>query len=116
MEIRYSPKFKRQYKKLSEEIKSHAEKREAVFRKNPFDPRLKTHKLHGSQDGFMSFSVDYSYRIIFEFYNPDTVIFYEIGTHDIYEWFFRKIKSRAEVARDAFLAEVLFVAIFGHSE
>jgi len=85
MEIRYSPKFKRQYKKLPEDIKTRAEKMEAVFRKNPFDPRLKTHKLHVSQDGFMSFSVDYSYRIIFEFYNADTVIFYEIGTHDIYE-------------------------------
>ncbi len=33
----------------------------------------------------MSFSVDYSYRIIFEFATTDTVIFYEIGMHDIYE-------------------------------
>ena len=85
MEIRYSPKFRRQYKKLPQEIKAHAEKREAMFRKDPFNPRLKTHKLHGSQEGFMSFSVDYSYRIIFEFEDADIVIFYEIGTHDIYE-------------------------------
>jgi addiction module RelE/StbE family toxin len=85
MEIRYSPKFRRQYKKLSKEVKARAEKREVMFRKNPFDPKLKTHKLHGSQAGFMSFSVDYSYRIIFEFADADTVIFYEIGTHDIYE-------------------------------
>lgn len=85
MEIRYSPKFRKQYKKLPREIKARAEKREAIFRKNTFDPRLKTHKLHGSQEGFMSFSVDYSYRIIFEFTDPKTVIFYEIGTHDIYE-------------------------------
>ncbi len=56
-----------------------------MFRKDPFNLRLKTHKLHGSQEGFMSFSVDFSYRIIFEFVNSDTVIFYEIGTHDIYE-------------------------------
>ena len=85
MEIRYSPKFVRQYKKLPKEVKVRAERREAVFRKNPFDPRLKTHKLHGSQEGFMSFSVDYSYRIIFEFADTNVVIFYEIGTHDIYE-------------------------------
>ncbi len=85
MQIRYSPKFIRQYKKLPLQIKTRAEKREVIFRKDPFDPRLKTHKLHGSQDGFMSFSVDYSYRIIFEFADADTVIFYEIGTHDIYE-------------------------------
>jgi len=85
MEIRYSPKFKRQYKKLSKEVKTRAEKMEAVFRKDPFDPRLKTHKLHGSEEGFMSFSVDYSCRIIFEFYDAETAIFYEVGTHDIYE-------------------------------
>lgn len=85
MEIRYSPKFRRQYKKLPRDIKARAEKREVIFRKDPFDRRLKTHKLHGSQEGFMSFSVDYSYRIIFEFDGADTVIFYEIGTHDIYE-------------------------------
>lgn len=85
MEIRYSPKFGRQYKKLPQEIKARAEKREAIFRKNPFDSRLKTHKLHGSQEGFMSFSVDYSYRIIFEFADNNIIIFYEIGTHDIYE-------------------------------
>lgn len=85
MEIRYSPKFKRQYKKLPKEIKARAEKREVLFRKDPFDSRLKTHKLHGSQDGFMSFSVDYLYRVIFEFSDVDTVVFYEIGTHDIYE-------------------------------
>ena len=85
MEIRYSTKFRRQYKKLAKEIKTRAEKREMIFRKNPFDPRLKAHNPHGSQEGFMSFSVDYSYRIIFEFADAGTVIFYEIGAHDIYE-------------------------------
>ena len=70
---------------MPKEIKVRAEKREVIFRKDPSDSRLKTHKLHGSQDGFMSFSVDYSYRIIFEFADADTIIFYEIGAHDIYE-------------------------------
>ncbi len=84
MDIRYSPKFIRQYGKLSAEVKRRAEKREVVFRKNPFDRQLKTHKLHGSQDKFMSFSVDYTYRIIFKTYEG-VAVFYEIGTHDIYE-------------------------------
>ncbi len=84
MEIRYSPKFVHQYKKLPEEIKRRVKKREVIFSKDPFDPRLKTHKLHGSQNEFMAFSVDYSYRIIFKSYG-DEAVFYEIGTHDIYE-------------------------------
>ncbi len=85
MEIRYSPKFKRQYKKLPKEIKARAEKREVIFREDPFDPRLKTHKLHVSYEGVMRCSGDYSYRIIFYFADADIVVFYEIGTHDIYE-------------------------------
>lgn len=84
MDIRYSPKFLRQYKKLPKEVKARAEKRELLFRANPFNSKLKTHKLHGSQEGFMSFSVDFSYRIIFKLYGQEAV-FYEIGTHDIYE-------------------------------
>ena len=84
MEIRYSPKFIRQYKKVPEEIKLRVKKKEIVFCKDPFDPRLKTHKLHGSQNEFMSFSIDYSYRIIFKLYEKEAV-FYEIGTHDIYD-------------------------------
>ena len=84
MRIRYSPKFSRQYKKLPQEVRENAERRERIFRKNPFDPRLKTHKLHGSDEGFMAFSVNYSFRIIFSF-EEDEVVFYEIGDHDIYD-------------------------------
>ena len=84
MRIRYSPKFSRQYKKLSQEVRENAERKEKIFRKNPFDLRLKTHKLHGSDEGFMAFSVNYSFRIIFSF-EEDEVVFYEIGDHDIYD-------------------------------
>lgn len=85
MHIRYSPKFARQYKKLPRNVQERAERREAIFRADPFDPRLKTHKLHGTQDDFMAFSVDYSYRIIFKFQEDNFVVFYEIGDHSIYE-------------------------------
>jgi len=47
MEIIYSPKFAREYKNLPLEIKKIAEVKEAIFRSNPFDAHLKTHKLHG---------------------------------------------------------------------
>lgn len=85
MQIRYSPKFGRQYKKLSKEVRSRAQKKEIIFRIDPFDSRLKTHKLHGVQGNLFSFWIDYSHRVIFEFIEPDTAVFYEIGTHDIYD-------------------------------
>ncbi len=89
MKIKYSSKFIREYKKLSRKIRDLAEEKEEIFRKNPFDPRLKTHKLHGKFKGriekYYSFSVGYKYRVIFRFIERDEVRFYLIGTHKIYQ-------------------------------
>lgn len=84
MKILYLSKFAQQYRRLPANIKDLAEEREKVFRKNPFDTRLKTHKLHGELKDFYSFSIDYEYRIIFDFADKNTVRFYSIGKHDIY--------------------------------
>ena len=83
--IRYTPKFERSYKKLSLEEKLFAEKREKIFRKNAFDPRLKTHKLKGKLKNRWSFSLTYSQRVLFNFFQNDEVIFYDIGDHQIYQ-------------------------------
>jgi mRNA-degrading endonuclease YafQ of YafQ-DinJ toxin-antitoxin module len=62
-----------------------AVEKEVIFVKNPFNPQLKTHKLKGKLKGLWSFSVTYSFRIVFEFINDDEVIFYDIGDHKIYQ-------------------------------
>lgn len=84
MEIRYRPRFEREYRKLSVGIRKLAEKRVTLFRKNPYDSRLKTHKLHGDLEEFHAFWVDYHNRIMFAFVDEKTVEFYSIGDHDIY--------------------------------
>lgn len=83
--FRYWPKFQRQLKKLPVHIKEQAEQKLQVFRNNPFDPSLRTHKLHGLLEGCWAFSINYSYRVIFGFFDEHTVEFYSIGNHDIYE-------------------------------
>ena len=85
MEIFYTTKFKREYKKLTNEIKIKAEKRTALFQSNPYASILKTHKLKGELDDFWSFSIDFSYRIIFEFKSEEIVIFHSVGNHSIYK-------------------------------
>jgi len=86
MEIIYGSKFAREYKKLSNNLKDTAEEQEALFRKDPFDPKLKTHKLTDKLSGFLSFSIGYKYRIIFEFAKDNkTAYFYSVGGHDIYD-------------------------------
>ena len=85
MKIFYSSKFAREYKKLPSKVKKIAEEKEQIFRKNPFDSRLKTHKLKGTLKGFLSFSINQKYRIIFEIINSNTVWFHSVGEHSIYK-------------------------------
>lgn len=85
MKVRTLPKFDRQYKKLSNDIKDIAEKKFDIFLKDPFDSRLKTHKLTGALAGFLAFSINQDYRIIFDLDEEGNARFYKVGTHDIYE-------------------------------
>ncbi|MBU0619757.1 type II toxin-antitoxin system mRNA interferase toxin, RelE/StbE family [Patescibacteria group bacterium] len=85
MKILYLPKFTKQYKKLPNKIKKLSEIKEIIFRNNPFDPKLKTHKLQGRLNGFCAFSINYQYRIIFDFADDGIVRFYSIGSHKIYD-------------------------------
>lgn len=82
MRIIYSPIFLKRYKKLSLDIKTLAEEKEVIFRKSPKTPSLKVHKLHGKLKGLWSFSVNNSYRIVFEVAKDKTVIFHSVGDHD----------------------------------
>lgn len=85
MKIIYTSKFLREYKKLPKNIKISAEEKEEIFRKNPFDSVLDTHKLHGRFKEFWSFSIGYKYRIIFEFGENNTIYFHSVGNHDVYQ-------------------------------
>lgn len=84
MKIFYSLKFAREYKKLPLRIKKIAELKECIFRENPTDAQLHTHKLKGRLKGYWALSVDHQYRIIFEFAEQDVVWFYSMGDHSIY--------------------------------
>lgn len=84
MVVYFYPQFKNSYKNLPIEIKKKAEKKELTFKKDPFNPQLKTHKLHGKLKKLWSFSIDNNYRIIFEFMDKN-VIFLDIGTHSLYK-------------------------------
>ncbi len=85
MDIFYTPKFLRVYKKLLDEIKDKVESKEKLIKNDLFNKALKTHKLHGDFEGFYAFSIDYKIRIIFELSENNTAIFHDIGSHDIYE-------------------------------
>ncbi len=66
-------------------VKGKAEEKEKIFRENPFDTRLDTHKLHGKYKEYWAFTVVGQYRIMFAFVSKGLVDFINIGTHEIYK-------------------------------
>ncbi len=85
MEIVYSSRFVKEYRRLPSRVRLLAEKKEKIFSKNQYDPRLKTHLLSGKLAGRFAFSINYQYRILFSIVDENTIWFIDVGTHDIYK-------------------------------
>lgn len=83
--IHHTSLFIRDFKKLSSSKQQVAIKREKEFRKNPFSPHLRTHKLSGKLTKFWAFSITYQERVLFRLIKKNEVIFYKIGSHAIYK-------------------------------
>lgn len=82
--VHYTSDFTDAYKKLPTEIKRAVDRKDKIFRENPYHPGLQTHKLGGALEGLWAFWVTKNYRVLFEFIKDET-IFYDVGTHDIYK-------------------------------
>ncbi|MFZ5365830.1 MAG: type II toxin-antitoxin system YafQ family toxin [Patescibacteria group bacterium] len=78
-------RFKQSFKKLTPKIQKLATEKDEIFRKNAFDPRLRTHKLKGRLKNYWSYWINEEYRIVFEFVGKDIVLYQDIGTHEIYQ-------------------------------
>ena len=83
--VLYKPTFVRQYDQLPGELKEEVRERVACFQRNPRLSLLRTHKLKGALKGFLSFSVNYRYRIVFQWENRSTVVLLTVGDHDVYQ-------------------------------
>lgn len=87
--IAWTPKSLRAYKRLirqNPQLRTAIEETLRQLATDPFHPTLKTHKLSGEFDGIWSASIDYSYRILFEFTvttdSEDAILLLNIGNHD----------------------------------
>jgi addiction module RelE/StbE family toxin len=84
-ELVWDESFKRAYKKRISEnavLKKQFVKAIELFAINPYDPKLRTHKLSGQLKDLWAFSCAYDCRIVFDFIDSTTVLLIDIGSHD----------------------------------
>jgi mRNA-degrading endonuclease YafQ of YafQ-DinJ toxin-antitoxin module len=85
IKITWDHGFKRAYArsvKNDDQLKTKFWKAMGLFSTNPFDNRLRTHKLTGKLRGLWAFSVDHKTRVIFSFPSDDEALLVDIGGHD----------------------------------
>ncbi len=85
LDIAYAPIFIRQWKSLPTPLQDETIEKIELFKNQENHKLLKVHKLSGQLSGFYSFSVNYKFRIIFEYGEGNTVFLLKIGSHEIYQ-------------------------------
>lgn len=82
MTIVFHKNFVKTYEKLSLKQQEKVERILFIFQRNPHDPQLKNHPLHGGQKGKRAVSAGGDLRLVFkEENNYQNVIFVRVGTH-----------------------------------
>ncbi len=81
MRLIFRKSFEKQYRKLPKKIKMKVKERNTLFEKEPFNPILNNHALHGKKFvGMRSIDITGDYRAIF-ITDKDNTVFVLIGTH-----------------------------------
>ena len=83
--IDLSARFEKELSRLPKRLRTLAHKKDALFRMDAFHPSLETHKLGGVLKDDWAYSVNKHYRVHFYFVNDHTVVYVNIGTHEIYK-------------------------------
>lgn len=90
MKIAWTPKSLRAFKRIIRKqpnFRPLIEQTLQQLAEDPFHPSLHTHKLKGDLSNIWSCSINYSYRILFEFVkNPkdreEAILLLNLGSHD----------------------------------
>jgi addiction module RelE/StbE family toxin len=86
MDVSFSTSFKKALEKRakSTEMKAEFWIRVELFIKDPFDPKLRTHKLSGKLRNLWSFTIENDVRVVFFFTDdkPKKAVFVDLGSHN----------------------------------
>lgn len=81
MIIQYTPKFKKQYKKLSAKFQEQFADRLKLFLIDPTASQLRIHPLQGTYAGYWSMNINGNLRTLYLKRGEEIIIFALIGTH-----------------------------------
>lgn len=80
MEIKYNPRFHKQYSKSNKNVKAAFNSRLKLLLQNSHHPLLRNHALTGDYKGFRSINVTGNWRAIY-FEHESIIVFEALGTH-----------------------------------
>jgi addiction module RelE/StbE family toxin len=83
IDIVYAPSFLREFKKLPKPLQQESKDAIKSFVNKKNLKKLHVHKLKGTLAGRYSFSINFHYRIVFQYLSKDSVAFLAIGDHSI---------------------------------
>lgn len=81
MEVVYSHRFKKQYKKFPTELRAKVIERIGIFMDDTMNPLLNNHALAGEYRACCSINVTGNVRIIYEVQEDGTILLIAVGTH-----------------------------------
>ena len=82
LQITFTDRFRKHYKKLSETEKKQFKSKLSLFAENPMHPSLRVKRIQGTSDLF-EFSVNMDIRVIWFYEGESLVALVDIGHHDI---------------------------------
>ena len=83
MEILYTARFLRSFKKLPLLVQDDCYNAIVLFKKGKNNEKIKLHKLHGKLKKYQAFSVNFIYRIIV-ITDKKKTYFMDVGSHALY--------------------------------
>lgn len=100
--ITYTPRFEKNFKKLSDKERAQFKKKLKIFVENPFHPSLRTKRIQGTEDLF-EFSVNMDIRVIWYYENDEIVMIVDIGHHDILKKILKRCQQAGKYHRNVVL-------------
>jgi mRNA-degrading endonuclease YafQ of YafQ-DinJ toxin-antitoxin module len=85
IEIKFKPSFIKKFDVLEKELQEEVLEKIELFKDSKNHEQLKVHKLHGQLKENHSFSVNYKFRIVFNYISKKEVVFLTIGDHEVYK-------------------------------